>query len=260
MFVPCPHCGFLVALIVSRDGAAQHCPRCEGLMQLDEDGQLLDTGDDATPADVPLEPVNTIDATPASTPTPVAAPTPAPASEPAAAPAKPRRLAPAFARARAPRPASRRRRAEWLAICALALVLVVQLLMSQRAALAASASWRPVIVGACTVLRCEVPAWREPTAFTMLARNVEQAGAPGVLAVTASFRNDARWPQPWPSLRLGLSDVDGITVAARVFAPVDYRGADAGGDALIAPGQSANVRFEVVEPAPDIVAFTFDFR
>ena len=65
MFVPCPHCGFLVALIVSRDGAAQHCPRCEGLMQLDEDGQLLDTGDDATPADGPPEPVNTIDATPA---------------------------------------------------------------------------------------------------------------------------------------------------------------------------------------------------
>ena len=70
----------------------------------------------------------------------------------------------------------------------------------------------------------------------------------------------ARWPLPWPWLRLGLSEVVVILVAARFFAPVDYRGADAGGDALIAPGQSANVRFEVVEPAPDIVAFTFDFR
>ena len=33
MFVPCPHCGFLVALIVRPDGAPQRCPRCEGRVQ-----------------------------------------------------------------------------------------------------------------------------------------------------------------------------------------------------------------------------------
>ena len=32
MFVPCPHCGFLLALIVTADGAAQSCPRCEGVL------------------------------------------------------------------------------------------------------------------------------------------------------------------------------------------------------------------------------------
>ena len=32
MFVPCPHCGFPLALIVSKDGAAQNCPRCDGAL------------------------------------------------------------------------------------------------------------------------------------------------------------------------------------------------------------------------------------
>ncbi|WP_152597863.1 DUF3426 domain-containing protein [Novilysobacter arseniciresistens] len=258
MFVPCPHCGFLVASIVSRDGAPQRCPRCEGLLSPD-----VATEAESTPADVP-----DVTAAPAA-PAPTAAIATAPASaktrarSPAPAPGasrKPRRTAPTFARTVVPKPRTGRRWPTWLAIAGLGLLLVVQLLLSQRATLAASERWRPLIAATCSALMCELPPWREPLAFTMLARNVEQAGAPGVLAVTASFRNDARWPQPWPALRLSLSDVDGIPVAARVFQPDEYRGSGAAAEPLLAPGQSANVRFEVVEPTPEIVAFTFDFR
>src|SRR5687767_12497329 len=32
MFVPCPHCGFLVSLIVSQHGTPQRCPRCNGTL------------------------------------------------------------------------------------------------------------------------------------------------------------------------------------------------------------------------------------
>ena len=147
-----------------------------------------------------------------------------------------------------------------LAVPGLAILLAAQLLLAQRHELAASERWRPLLGGVCDVLACDLPAWREPAAYTMLARSVQPAGEPGVLRVEASFRNDARWPQPWPALWLSLSDVRGQPVAQRTFAPDEYRAGGAGTTAELAPGQSASVRFNVVEPAEPIVAFTFEFR
>jgi len=175
--------------------------------------------------------------------------------------ARPRRKgAPSFARHTAVRASTRTHWGWYAGIGALALLFALQLLLAQRHELAADPRWRPFVEGACGVLRCDVPAWREPAAFTMLQRTVRpQPGSTGVLAVEASFRNDARWPQPWPTLVLSLSDVDGRPVGVRAFAPSEYRAAHRPDDRLL-PGQSANVTFQVIEPAPRIVAFTFDFR
>lgn len=273
MFVPCPHCGFLVALIASRDGAAQRCPRCEGLLEVDDPADPAAGETDAAPDDIDpgtraLSPDPEIASRgPAPAPNDTTAPAarrPAARRTPAPASPTPKRgdthRAPSFARMAIRQRSPDRPWPARFALAGLALLLVVQLLLAQRQELATSARWRPLITGVCAALACDVPAWREPAAYTMLARNVQPGAAPGVLDVSASFRNDARWPQPWPALRLSLSDVDGLPVAARVFSPAEY-----GGDAIdtrgeLAPGQSASVRFEVVEPAPDIVAFTFDFR
>jgi len=148
----------------------------------------------------------------------------------------------------------------WTAIGLLALALALQLLLADRARLAMDAGWRPALASLCGVLGCSLPPWREPQAFTMLSRDVRaHPQRPGTLRVTASFRNDARWPQPWPALLLTLSDLDGRVAGARAFAPVDY--VEAGDrDRLLEPGQVATVTLDVVEPAPGIVAFTFDFR
>lgn len=155
------------------------------------------------------------------------------------------------------------RRASWhgmAIIGSLALLLVVQVLLADRAQLAADARWRPVLAGACTVLRCDVPAWREPAAFTLLQRDVRPAPSrPGVLHVAASFRNDARWAQAWPMLLLTLSDADGRAVGFRAFTPAEYLG-KAPAQSTLASGTSATVALDVVEPGPGVVAFTFDFR
>lgn len=279
MFVPCPHCGFLVALIVRPDGAPQRCPRCDGLVQAD-----AGTPDEPAATDAPVpdedpaplieeEPaVSVADAAGSDTPTDATAPAAsyedaiAAVSATAAAPRarrspRPRRSgAPSFARHAQPR-APVRTSWRWHAgIAALALLLALQLLLAQRQELAADPRWRPLVAGLCSVLRCEVPAWREPAAFTMLQRSVRpKPGESGVLAVEASFRNDARWAQSWPLLVLSLSDVDGRPVGQRAFRPEEYRRTHRAGDELL-PGQSATVTFEVIEPAPRIVAFTFDFR
>ena len=154
----------------------------------------------------------------------------------------------------------RNARWQWVALIALSLLLLLQVLVADRKNLAADAGWRPVVVRVCATLGCTVPAWHQPGAFTMLSRNVSPiAGSAGGLQMQATFRNDARWPQRWPVLVLSLSDADGRVVGSRAFTSREYLGATATQNELGA-GQSAQVALQLHEPDPDVVAFAFDFR
>ncbi|UHQ20779.1 DUF3426 domain-containing protein [Lysobacter sp. KIS68-7] len=218
------------------------------------------------PTPPPLPPANRSAPVVATTPpVPVAPPPIAPAPAPAAPPVVARKrtaaAAPSFARthstARLSMPARWRHIAT---IAGLSLLLVLQLLLAQRDALAANARWRPSIGALCALFRCSVPAWHQPDAFTMLSRDVRpHPSAPGTLRIDASFRNDARWAQAWPHLVVSLSDVDGRVVGTRAFSAREYLGA-APTQNTLASGQTAAIQLDVVEPAPGIVAFSFDFR
>lgn len=291
MFMPCPHCGFLVALILpsqatAPDGAAPRCPRCDGILGIDGGKPIDPTDSDAGAGNMP--PASTDDsgaehpdgatstpsgagaadrAEPPQVDARVAAPgaeTADPGADPGAHPpgrARRARRVPSFVRGTTPAKTPRIAWPWYAAIALLGLLLALQLLLAQRHELAASARWRPWVEALCTRLPCDIPPWREPQAFTMLERSVRpDPGRPGVLAVEANFRNDARWPQPWPTLVLSLSDVEGRQVGLRAFAPADYREGPVGAGDRLAPGQSASVRLLVREPVPRIVAFTFDFQ
>lgn len=147
---------------------------------------------------------------------------------------------------------------QWPLVALLALLLGLQVLLSDRARLAADPQWRPLVEQACVLLRCNLPPWREPAAFSMVERSVRPAAAAGALRVDATFRNDARWAQPWPLLQLSLADADGRTLGSGVFTPEQYL--DQVPDGLLAPGQSAQVTFVVQEPAAGTVAFSFRFH
>ncbi|KRG66492.1 hypothetical protein ABB26_00065 [Stenotrophomonas humi] len=171
--------------------------------------------------------------------------------------------APSFSRsARASRAAAHvTPRWQWALVAGLALLLGVQILIADRARLAADAGTRPLVSALCTVLRCSLPAWHEPSAYTMLSRDIRPApGQPGVLQVHASFRNDARWAQAWPALRLSLSDADGRVIGRRTFQPAEYLGPTADPQARLEQGQSAQVSFQLHEPAAATVAFSFEFH
>ncbi|MGV8932675.1 MAG: DUF3426 domain-containing protein [Luteimonas sp.] len=147
-----------------------------------------------------------------------------------------------------------------VAIAGLAVLLLLQLLLADRARVAASAQWRPLVSTLCSVLQCSVPPWREPAAFVLLARDVRpHPSIPDALRVTATFRNDARWPQPWPRLQLTLSDVDGHPVAARDFTARQYLGAPPS-TPEIASGQRAEIAMDVAEPGLRSVAFDFQLQ
>ena len=168
--------------------------------------------------------------------------------------------APTFARPErpAPRPAL-----PWgwiIAVAVLSATLLLQLVLADRHRLAGDADWRPRLELACGLIGCDLPPWREPEAFRVLSREVQpHPGVPGVLLISASFRNDARWPQPWPVLEIALQDLDGAALGMRRFQPVEYLGSPPASP-LIAPGQSASATLEILDPGKRAVAFTFDFH
>lgn len=169
------------------------------------------------------------------------------------------RAMPSFARVAA---ATRVPRERWIpaAVAVLAVLLILQLLLADRARLAADARWRPTLHVLCAALFCELPPWREPAAFTLLQRDVRQhPSIPGALRVSATFRNDARWSQPWPRLRLTLSDANGRPAGERDFRAEDYLGGPASQPEL-ASGESATVAMDILEPAAQIVGYDFSFR
>ncbi len=165
------------------------------------------------------------------------------------------RIAPA-----ASAPAGARR---WLlpaAIASLVLLLGLQVLLADRDRLAADAQWRPLVASACGLFGCSLPAWHEPAAFALLAREVRpHPDVPGALRVSATFRNDARWTQAWPRLLLTLSDVDGRPVAARAFDADEYL-ASAPTATGLDPGQTADIALDIREPSAATVSYAFDFR
>lgn len=198
----------------------------------------------------------------ADTPPGIAEPPPSPASATPARKPTQRRATPSFVRtAQAPAPVDRRRLLlRCSAIAVLSLLLALQLMLSERTRLAADAGWRPLLASLCGLLQCSLPPWREPTAFELLERDVRaHPSLPGVLRVSARFRNDARWPQPWPAMQLTLSDVNGRSVATRVFRPREYLGGSPTQSEL-GSGQAAAVALDVIEPGTQAVAFTFDFQ
>lgn len=271
MVVPCPHCGFSLSLTDAEESAPHQCPRCEGVLapgatstpqsSIVADADADQGHDGAASASESADPLAALIATHASRST--ADGSPAATSTPQLAVARPLRGrpgTPSFVRNPHPAIPLGPRWPGLLTIAALTLALSTQLLLIEREALAGSERWRPAISAVCAVLRCQLPPWREPSAITMLDRSVQpQPGRPGVLAVQASFRNDAAWPQPWPELLLSLSDINGRPVAHGAFAPAQY-GASADTAALLAPGQAASIRFAVREPDPRTVAFSFEFR
>lgn len=186
-----------------------------------------------------------------------AGPLPAPGNDQLPAAGATGEATPTFLRQQRPGPATARW--QWVLLLGLALLLLLQVILADRARLASSATHRPWLQSLCGLLGCNLPAWQEPEAFTMLERSVLPVpGQPGTLQVEASFRNDARFAQALPLIELTLSTADGQVSGQRIFSPAEYLG-DGDGQAL-APGQSAQARFQLVEPEPAPEAFHFRFR
>jgi predicted Zn finger-like uncharacterized protein len=124
-------------------------------------------------------------------------------------------------------PERRSGRATWL--WALALLLSMLVLAAQfgyrfRAELAASyPAAREALVALCRPLGCDVPLPRHPELMSIDASELQaDTRRDGLIILTASIRNRARFAQDYPALELTLTDANDRPVLRRVLAPRDY--------------------------------------
>ncbi len=144
----------------------------------------------------------------------------------------------------------------WLGIVVLALLLLGQLVNANRDSLSQN-----MLFGAS--LQALYAALGHPLTRPVSVQDWDVSGlnvtsdpdAPGSLSITGSLANQAGFVQPWPSLRVVLTDRYGDTLRARDFKPTDYLAANQASLPLGA-GQVARFRLDVVDPGADAVGFT----
>jgi predicted Zn finger-like uncharacterized protein len=130
----------------------------------------------------------------------------------------------------------------------LILALVLQALFHFRDAIAANwPSTQPLLTQICVVARCAIHPLNDVDALTIDASDLQRDQAhQGLLILTATLRNRARYAIAFPYLELSLTggqEASGKipTVARRVLAPSDY----AGGTTDLGAGMPPNREFLV---------------
>lgn len=155
-----------------------------------------------------------------------------------------------------------RHRGRWIGGCALlALLLATQLAWANRTALFADATTRSILVRACATLSCMLPPLQDLSRLTLLSRDIRpHPSVAGALIISATLRNDADFTQPYPIIRIALSDLDENAIAMRRFRPYEYIPDSKTREAGLAPGATVAVAFEVEDPGRNAVAFEFGFE
>lgn len=214
---------------------------------------------DDTPAvddALPFEP----DAMPALTDTDIAADT---APEREAVEVEPARSGPAEPVYVPPRH-RRIRRSEWLwalGCLVLALGLAAQVAWANRVSLILDPATQALTLRACTHIACHLPPVRDTAKLELLSRDIRpDPRVAHALTITATFRNNAPFRQPWPVVAVRLTDLDNNPVAMRRFHPAEYLPDPRRRAAGIASGATAAVAFEVADPGQRAVSFNFGFE
>lgn len=156
------------------------------------------------------------------------------------------------------------RRSDWLwatGCAVLALALVAQVAWARRVALVRDPATQAQALRVCARFDCRLPPIRDIAKLELLSRDVRpDPDAAGALAITATFRNNAPYRQPWPIVVVELTDLDNNVVAMRRFLPAEYMPDAARRAAGIAAGTTAAVAFEVADPGKRAVSFHFGFE
>ena len=116
---------------------------------------------------------------------------------------------------------------------------------------------RPWLERGCPILGCRVPDYVEPGSLEsgslVIRSHPDVAGA---LMVDAILRNQARFRQRFPSLDLRFLDLNGQTLAQRVFIPGEYLRGEMTGRKYIPSRTEVRLAFEIVDPGRDAVGYS----
>ncbi len=162
----------------------------------------------------------------------------------------------------APTPRARSSDWRWWSIAAiLLLALVMELGWAERSTLAEDMRFRPALDRICASVGCRLPLRRDASQLAVTAREVRpHPSVPGALLISATIRNQADFAQPFPDVRIRLTDLNEASVASRRFVPGNYLIDASESKRGLAAQANAILLFEVVDPGRDAVAFDFSFE
>lgn len=117
---------------------------------------------------------------------------------------------------------------------------------------------RPWLERLCPRLGCHIAEFRDTGRIGVVERDLTPAhnGVDG-LEFRAVLANYADQAQPYPRLKLTLSQYNGAPMAQRVFNPEDYLQAAALGGKMAA-GAAVEVRLTIANPGKDVGGFSFE--
>jgi predicted Zn finger-like uncharacterized protein len=168
------------------------------------------------------------------------------------------------AKSRRLRPARRsgERRWPWMVACSIFILLLAgQLAWAERDLLIrnrATGSW---LQATCRQLGCALPLVSAPGQLRLVASNVQaHPTAKGALMISASVRNEAAFGQPYPVLKVTLTDARGQSIAMRRLQPGEYLDDPSVLQRGLAPGASAVLLLEVQDPGANAVGFELGFE
>jgi predicted Zn finger-like uncharacterized protein len=138
----------------------------------------------------------------------------------------------------------------------------VQFLYFERDMLASEyPELRPHLEQACEVVGCAVAPRRDPDAIQISRRDVRaHPEVDNALLIHAQLVNRADFAQPYPNLRLTLSDLRDRSMAQRRFEPTEYLAEEHDPAGRMAPGDSATVVLAVQDPGDEAVNFRFELE
>lgn len=120
--------------------------------------------------------------------------------------------------------------------------------------------WRGAIEAFCVQLGCVIPERRDPARIRVVSRDVRlHPRYEGVLQIKATLTNAAPFRQPYPRVRFTLFNVNGQTIATRVFQPSEYLGRPVAAGARLRPQTPFQVALDVLAPEEAAVSFEFSF-
>ncbi len=151
------------------------------------------------------------------------------------------------------------RRWPWVAgVTALALLLFLQVIHSERDNLVRNPIFGPLIAGAYAFFGASVLAPTDLSAYELRQWGAStDPNEANRLLLRASIINRATYAQPLPLLRLVLQDRFGATLRMRDIGPDDYL-PGAGGAGLLEPGERADALIRIVDPGTEAVGFELD--
>lgn len=122
-------------------------------------------------------------------------------------------------------------------------------LWPNRLELSQNESWRPVLKGSCAIFQCQIPALQKIELFEVNAIEVSEA-VKGEQQVSLLLKNNADFAQPFPKVRVILSDIKGKQFTTSTLSPAEYL-PEVNHNTLIEANQTVQIGFSFLSDGKD---------